>query len=671
MRSKRPYILSVCLLLFVLPRFIYSSSHYKYAPEINREVYFGHISYSEIENDDNDPVVFGENSLKPEKAVLNLPLGPGDTIKTFSGRRCEVQFDTGTLLRLDYDTEVKIETILAPSLSSRRKLTNLVLKAGRIYLMYKRYNRPEIFQVITSNTAVKLNHKTVVLMDVDPFGQTYVQVYEGKLDILFGPDEESTRKHKLKKSNRVIITQENMLQVAKIDKEQEFELWNQHMNENFPEMHEGKSFLPQPIQKLPPAVFYFAQRYSNRYGEWYWHNLYGYVWRPYYNDVYPWGNWSPFVYGQWREMNSQLFWVPQEKWGWVPYHLGIWTWDKQKGWLWIPGDAFAPAWVAWNFYYGSGFFSWRPLYLWDWSFTQGFSAAYGEEYSGDEIFPEEGKRRKTLNKIRKDQLKKRNPPAYMVPKKMKSVLAKVSQAIKNRDRKLFDSLESLPHSVNSVRGEDLNSPRIQSKILHPMQAHASVEKKDASRPSMESEDAARAASQAFFLNEVRLYVQDKIRSSEPLEKAVLETLPMLQPKKLTTRVFSGTKIPGTSDDVPNNRVSEVRDVSYIAIPTSRVSMRGKDWNPDVRVAHRYGVSIRYDSRSNEVHCPELGLRSGRLTSGSRRGSRGFSGRSSYSSSGGGASSGGGSGTSSTTSSSHSGQGGRSSGGGKGGGSVKK
>jgi hypothetical protein len=44
------------------------------------DFYFAHISYSDVRKDGNDPLVFREGSLMPELAVLNLPLGPGDTI---------------------------------------------------------------------------------------------------------------------------------------------------------------------------------------------------------------------------------------------------------------------------------------------------------------------------------------------------------------------------------------------------------------------------------------------------------------------------------------------------------------------------------------------------------------------------------------------------------------
>ena len=61
-----------------------------------------------------------------------------------------------------------------------------------------------------------------------------------------------------------------------------------------------------------------------------------------------------------------MYWVPTEPWGWIPYHLGIWQWDAKKGWYWIPGSAFAPAWVDWAFF--GGYCAWRPWSMWDWGF---------------------------------------------------------------------------------------------------------------------------------------------------------------------------------------------------------------------------------------------------------------------------------------------------------------
>jgi hypothetical protein len=57
----------------------------------------------------------------------------------------------------------------------------------------------------------------------------------------------------------------------------------------------------------------------------------------------------------------------------VPYHLGLWHWDKQAGWVWIPGSAFAPAWVTWS---PCGDSLFRPYGFWDWSDGWGPRSGY-------------------------------------------------------------------------------------------------------------------------------------------------------------------------------------------------------------------------------------------------------------------------------------------------------
>ncbi|MCX6560384.1 MAG: FecR domain-containing protein, partial [Candidatus Aminicenantes bacterium] len=112
-----------------------------------KDFYFGHISLTDIRNDAMDPVVLRDGAKTPEPASLNLPVGPGDIIRTSKERRVEIQFDNATVVRLDTDSELKIETILAQGLSSTNKMTNLVLAKGRMFIMYMQYNSRELFQV--------------------------------------------------------------------------------------------------------------------------------------------------------------------------------------------------------------------------------------------------------------------------------------------------------------------------------------------------------------------------------------------------------------------------------------------------------------------------------------------------------------------------------------------
>ncbi|MFO7734546.1 MAG: FecR domain-containing protein, partial [Candidatus Aminicenantes bacterium] len=284
--------------------------------------YFGHVSYIEPGDGGEGPVILREGREVPEPAVLNFPVGPGDVVRTSPDRRLEIQFDTGTLVRLDFATEVKVETILARSLSSLDELSNLNLVAGRVYVMYKEYNRRETFQILTANAAVKMRHNSVSLISSAADESTEVQVALGRARVLFGEDTARLREQDVRKQERFIVRGNHQSQLASSIDGTDFELWNRDVNARFAELHEGLTPIPKPVQRMSPAVFYFAQNYGNLYGEWLWDDFLGYVWRPFIDNArYPWG-WQPYYYGRWAYSSGGMFWVPQEPWGWIPYHLG-------------------------------------------------------------------------------------------------------------------------------------------------------------------------------------------------------------------------------------------------------------------------------------------------------------------------------------------------------------
>ena len=194
-------LIALTLLVFVGLR---GDTDYKYINAWDTNIYFGHVIYPEAKHDGKDAVVLREGLRSPEVADLNLPLAPGDTIRT-SERRCEIQFDTGTVIRIDRNSELKIETILAQSLSSNNQLTNLLLLKGQVYVMYKRYVRKEIFQIITPTTAVKLNHNSVALIESVDDGSTDIFMSEGKGYALYGANENSIRRETIKKSKEFLL----------------------------------------------------------------------------------------------------------------------------------------------------------------------------------------------------------------------------------------------------------------------------------------------------------------------------------------------------------------------------------------------------------------------------------------------------------------------------------
>jgi hypothetical protein len=93
------------------------------------------------------------------------------------------------------------------------------------------------------------------------------------------------------------------------------------------------------------------------YGDWIYTGDYGYVWRPYFDNPESFrpyssnGNWVYTTYG-WT-------WVSDYNWGWATFHYGRWNFDDYLGWLWIPGDEWAPAWVTWGSY--NNYWGWAPM----------------------------------------------------------------------------------------------------------------------------------------------------------------------------------------------------------------------------------------------------------------------------------------------------------------------
>jgi hypothetical protein len=599
---QRGFVLVIILgLLAVSASGLRAAGHYKVwnGPE---RFYYGHISYTEAKSDGQDPVVLREGQAEAEAAILNLPLGPGDTLRTTADRRCEIQFDTGTIVRLDFNTELKIEAVLAQSLSASTQLSNLVLSRGRIYVMYKQYDSREMFQVLTPLAAFKLSHNTVAILSAAADGSTDAQVKSGKASALFGPNEKTLQNQTLKSHDRLLLTSATQVQRGAYVAGSDFELWNDDINARFDELHKGESALPKPVQKLPPAVFYFAQRYGSTYGEWLWDDLYGYVWRPFFNrQEYPWG-WAPYYYGRWSSMGGQLYWVPEEPWGWIPYHLGVWQWDKKLGWVWLPGSLFAPAWVDWEFFFG--YFGWRPYGLYDWfdGFTPGFY--YGGNtwnyilpgipgtVAGNGGTP-------VLTSVGGNQLKQPSSTLTM-PKELKSAYKNVRAAYKRGDPRVLESMKQATSQTVFVSRSSLNSPRVEAKAL----TWDKMPKPNGVPPAKESPssfrkplDARQSAAQAFLGNQAARQILRQAENPGPAAKSA--SLP------------AAAQIAASAADTVARRPARpgLGIARAAGVQGRAVQQRFLDWNPDISVARALGVRIEYSSRTNEIRCPELKLSS--------------------------------------------------------------
>ena len=92
------------------------------------------------------------------------------------------------------------------------------------------------------------------------------------------------------------------------------------------------------------------------YGNWVNYAGYGYVWVP--ADV-P-ADFSPYVTaGQWVYTDAGWTWASDYDWGWAAFHYGRWFRDNTYGWMWMPGNEWAPAWVSWGSY--DNYYCWAPM----------------------------------------------------------------------------------------------------------------------------------------------------------------------------------------------------------------------------------------------------------------------------------------------------------------------
>lgn len=91
-------------------------------------------------------------------------------------------------------------------------------------------------------------------------------------------------------------------------------------------------------------------------------------------------SWSPYSDGRWVWTRHGWYWDSYEPFGHVVYHYGRWHFDEYYGWIWVPGNEWAPAWVEWR--YDDDYIGWAPL-----SPYANFSINIGIHYSHNYIIP--------------------------------------------------------------------------------------------------------------------------------------------------------------------------------------------------------------------------------------------------------------------------------------------
>ncbi len=69
--------------------------------------------------------------------------------------------------------------------------------------------------------------------------------------------------------------------------------------------------------------------------------------------------WEPYRDGRWIWTSDGWYWDSYEPFGYIVFHYGRWYYDDYYGWLWVPDNEWAPAWVDWR--YDNNYIGWAPL----------------------------------------------------------------------------------------------------------------------------------------------------------------------------------------------------------------------------------------------------------------------------------------------------------------------
>jgi hypothetical protein len=84
---------------------------------------------------------------------------------------------------------------------------------------------------------------------------------------------------------------------------------------------------------------------------------YGYCWQP--TVAVSNTSWRPYSDGYWAYTDFGWTWISYEDFGWATYHYGRWIRLRGRGWVWVPGREWGPAWVSWRT--GGDYVGWAPL----------------------------------------------------------------------------------------------------------------------------------------------------------------------------------------------------------------------------------------------------------------------------------------------------------------------
>jgi hypothetical protein len=290
-------------------------------------------------------------------ATVNAPIFPGESTLTSINQRAEIQLAAGTLVRIDYSTELAFLALPDPYAEITDN-TVLQLTEGAIRLTAVLADGEE-FRIDTPAATIYLLSDGDYRIEVESTGRTKVISRRGVAEVVGEAGSVLLRGGALTEIFPGSLPADPY--PFNTFSSDSFDRWvdNRELSYQSADRLTGDYGQPGDVyQSLPVEIqpYYVELSLS---GNWSYHNDYGYVWYPKHGP----SGWRPYQDGSWAYGPNGYFWVSSEPWGWAPYHYGRWTMVPGYGWGWTPGRVFAGAWVNWS--WGPLHVGWSPLGYWN------------------------------------------------------------------------------------------------------------------------------------------------------------------------------------------------------------------------------------------------------------------------------------------------------------------
>jgi hypothetical protein len=278
-----------------------------------------------------------------ETARINTPVLAGDRLVTGAGSRAEVVLASGNLVRVDLKTELRFDRMVR-TYESDDDRDLLVLLRGAVAAEIRAPETGErAFRLDTDDATVVVEGRGHVRVDAGRRG-TEVYVLSGEAEVV-GRGGQAV----LRAGQYASVVGTNEIEVQNVE----------------PPRDRFTRFVDERSDRRPQGggATWVASEYEyesslagfDDNGSWvYASSSDRWCWRPAVA-----ADWRPYTHGTWRWTPCGLTWVSYEPWGWLPYHYGSWYWEGAYGWVWMPGSAYAPAWVYWS--YSPSYVGWCPI----------------------------------------------------------------------------------------------------------------------------------------------------------------------------------------------------------------------------------------------------------------------------------------------------------------------